>query len=835
MTSPTDPIELEHRTPRTDEPPTVREDLGELSVAELIDRVVRRPGTTTRALVSYLRERPAYEMIVPPTSDAEPSTPAAAIPASGDAAPIDRRSDDRVMLPALLGVRIFGFLLALTGCAFMAYSPTRTESSALVPGLPFLLLGTLTWIGAGIFEWRRMTPSSVEESEPEQQTAAAVPPVRRSFSALTSRAALLGIAFLASAVTFAYSGGNLFHPVGVIAWAFSVVMWVWALAPDNWTPIYPIRRWVNHLSAWVQHKGMLRITWVTAALITIVAVGAYFRLADLGGVPPEMTSDHVEKLLDSQRVADGTTQIFFQNNGGREPLQMYVMAWFTGLTGMEMRFETLKLVTALEGILSLPLMFWLGRELAGRDNRRLGLIVGLALAALVAVSYWHVALSRLALRIIYTPAITALILIYFTRALRDNRRLDWINTGLALGAGLYMYQAVRMMPVVIVTGLLIALVVGARTWIDRRRFVLNFITLVLAAFAVFLPLFRFSVDYPEDFWRRTSGRLFSDELIQTTDADGNLVEREPTVGELIAAFNRNLPVLTQNLRNALLMFHWKGDVAWINAAPNRPAFDPVSGALLMVGAGGWIVWMLRRRDPAALLIFPAILIMMLPSALAIAYPIENPSATRMSGTLPAVYLLAAFGMGVLAESLLRLRAGRASVWLAAAGGAALVLFSFNANTSTYFNDYRAAYLNASKPYSDVGTLLRLFARAEGDYGNAFMVAYPFWWDHRAIGIEAGRIDWPNGIIGRDDIPRFLRDAALHGDRYRLRVDAPLLFIYSPDDIDTELRLKLWFPDGNARTIQSYQSEDTYRVYRVPPLGVEGFSAFLVEALPEAQS
>ncbi|MBE0691115.1 MAG: hypothetical protein IH587_13430, partial [Anaerolineae bacterium] len=571
-----------------------------------------------------------------------------------------------------------------------------------------------------------------------------------------------------------------------------------------------------------------RFTWVTAVMIVIIAAGAVLRLADLSHLPPEMTSDHVEKLLDSQRVLDGTTQIFFQNNGGREPLQMYVMAAVVGVIGLPMDFDTLKLVTALEGILSIPVMFWFGRELAGRENRRLGLLVGLALAGLVAVSYWHIALSRLALRIVYTPAITALVFIYLTRALRDNRRLDWINTGLALGVGLYMYQAVRMLPVVIVIGLLLALALRARSWAQRTQYVVNFLTLVVVAFAVFVPLFRFSYDYPEDFWRRTSGRLFGDAITQTTDADGNLVARDPTLDELWTAFEANLPVLTQNIRNALLMYQWKGDVAWINGAPNKPAFDAASGALLMVGLGGWLAWMLRRRDPVLWLIPPAIFVMILPSALAIAFPIENPSATRMSGTLPEVYLLAAFAFGLLLLGILRVIGDQRRVAVALAGAlfTGLLAFSAVANAAVYFDAFRQSYLISSKPYSDAGTVVRQFALSEGGYGNAFLVAYPYWWDHRAVGIEGGRIDWPNGIVSRDEIPTFLRDAERRTDSYRLDVNKPLLFIYSPDDVDTELRLRLWFPRGMAQAIQSYQREDTYRLFRVPALGVSGFVTFL---------
>jgi hypothetical protein len=568
--------------------------------------------------------------------------------------------------------------------------------------------------------------------------------------------------------------------------------------------------------------------WVTIALIAIILIGAAFRLTDIDGTPPEMTSDHVEKLLDSQRVFDGSYNIYFQNNGGREPLQMYVMALFVGATGLPMNHDTLKLVTALEGILTIPIFFWLGRELVGRYNPRLGIMVGLALAALVAASYWHVSLSRLALRIIYTPGIVALIFIYLTRALRDNSRIDFINAGLALGAGLYMYQVIRIMPLVVLAGVGIAVVLVAREWATRRKYLINLMTLIVVSFAVFMPLFRFSVDFPDDFWRRTSGRLFGDDLTQVTNDDGSITERVPTFDERVEAFSANLPILTDNIRNALLMYTWKGDVAWISAAPNRPALDPLAGALLVVGLGAWIGWTVRKRDAALWLVLPAWAILILPSALSIAYPIENPSATRMSGTLPFAYLMAAFAVGWLIMTFMRVARGRVGLVVSGLAFIAVIGISYGANWQTFFGDFRTTYLVSSKPYSSAGALLRNFATNEGSYGNAFLVAYPYWWDHRAVGIEGGRINWPNGIISRDDIPRFLRDAAGRVDAYALDLDRPLLFMYSPDDIDTELRLQLWFPDGRSETIATPHPTDTYRVYTVPPLGEAGFQRFVAE-------
>jgi hypothetical protein len=44
--------------------------------------------------------------------------------------------------------------------------------------------------------------------------------------------------------------------------------------------------------------------------------------------------------------------------------------------------------------------------------------------------------TRLSLRIVLTPLVASLLIIYLTRAMRFNRRMDYIKAGLVLGFGL---------------------------------------------------------------------------------------------------------------------------------------------------------------------------------------------------------------------------------------------------------------------------------------------------------------------------------------------------------------------------------------------------------------
>ena len=822
--------------------------LENLTLAEALARFVRAPGVTWRAFVELARS-PA-EKQPPETVIVKPATTFLTSPLSQTAPSIEMPSlsvtplseEQRIREAVRLSLWLVALVIALVGTSLMATQ--RRDGIGLQQGAIFASVAFAFWLAAEAYGRRARAISrvAVNEADTAPQPAIRKEPWDKALSGfILPRVVLAAMGAWCSLQVWNATSHNIFSTEGFWLWIASIMLWVAAFAPG-------IERIGASIPAVISavRNFRPRLNGTVIALALIVLLGAIFRLSDLPGVPPEMTSDHVEKLLDAQRVLDGTHQIFFPNNGGREPFQMYAMALFSRLPGLGMNFTTLKLLSALEGIITLPVLWWMGREVAGKDDAKLGNLVGLALAALVAASYWHVALSRLALRIVLTPLVTALLIIYLSRAMRDNRRSDYIKAGLVLGFGLYTYQAVRILPVVVLIGVGLAIAFKARSLRTLGTYLTNLAVLIVIAGVVFVPLLHFWVEYPDDFWRRTSGRLLGDDVIQTTDEAGNLVQRTPTLDERWTAFGQNLPILLDNIGKALLMFNWKGDVAWINGAPNHPAMDPLTGALLLVGLAAWLARMVRRRDPVDWLLPVMLFIMLLPSALSIAYPVENPSATRTSGALPEAYLFAALPLALIMRASIRLAPGRRGAVLAAGAAGIVTLLAFGANADLYFGrdreEYVGSYLISSLPYSEIGRSLKGFAESGGSYGNAFMVAYPYWWDHRAIGIEAGLVDWPNGIVSRDQIVQFLWDASQRTDSYRFDPERDILFYYNycvacPDDakgdVETEALLKELFPTGYTQYVVSYQPEDSYAMFRVPRLGQQGFTRLMETALTGA--
>jgi hypothetical protein len=813
-------------------------DIQDLSIAELFSVWLKSPKQTRRAFIDIIRP------------DSYGATRLIRVDTQAVISETSQFADDHTIIDRIRAMPLnqqwirFGILLAALIIAFVGNSilqggigVRRTEENQLASGIPFLLLAMLVWLAAEFYgnwttisQWLEsiFSPSKdkLEDNSPQNIRDVSysslmpwyirVHPLRLVF-------AFTGMIF--TVITWFGTTDNTFDTLTFYIWLLSIFFWSITFAPQNFSFFDWATTWIERFRRfhWKNHVPVI------LAMTVILIAAAQFRFYDLANHPLEMTDDHVEKILDSGLIRDGYRPIFLANNGGREPMQMYLIAMVSHLPGFGINFDTIKFVSAVESLLTIPLLFWLGYELLEGESHRRRVIVGLLLAALVAVSYWHVAITRQGLRIPLTPLVVSLELIYLTRAIRRNTRADFIKAGLILGFGLYTYQAVRMLPVVIVMALAVAVIFVAKTMRERFLYILNLAILVIVSFTIFLPMFHYSMEFPDIFWRRTAGRLLGDDIIQETNSDGQLVYRDATVEERFQAFRNNMPTIVNNIRNVYLMFNWEGDVATISGVSNEPSMDVFSGVLLIVGISAWALFMLQRRDPIICLVPVIIFIMLLPSALSIAFPAENPSHTRTSGAIPLIFLIAAFPLALLAEQFLDLLQKWRGKIAAVALCVGIVFSSYNANNYLYFVVYRELYNNAFHPYSDAGRYLYGYILTGGSYGNAFLIGYEHWWSHRAIGLEGGLDEfWPNGVYPRENLAAFIHEAAGRTGRFRLNPDVELIFFYSPNDEETGAYLSELFPTGTATESPTRKPNETFMIYRVPALDEDDWATWLAE-------
>lgn len=715
-------------------------------------------------------------------------------------------------------VRIIPAIMVIGSLLRFAQSMSAPSGSAVAIALSALLLLTVGVIALLVIneifrrsQLRRNSIGGLQFEEREHATILDRSPLHRPLRHQISRRRklLVALASVLSVVVWTNSNGNRIEPSIILLWLASIVTWALVFAPLRWN----LFDWGAGTVDKVRRFSLrgYQLTILTLGLILIL--GASFRFDRLDTAPPEMISDMVVNIIDAYRIHVGEAYpIFLGNNGGREPIQMYLLAFMAGLPGLQFDRTTLVLATALESFLTLPVMYWFCIEVFGKQRRQQALLVGLLATALLAVSFWHVALARQGLRIPLSPLLTALSAVFFARALRHSRRSDFILAGITLGFGLYAYKSVRMLPLVYVASVLTALVIRRYSWRMRANTLLNLVVLAFVAGTVFLPMFRFWIEEPGQFTWRATTRMFGDQ--PTTDE-----ERWTLLRESGATF-------LSNIRSALLMFHHTHDNTWVSSIPGQPALDPVTGALLLLGAAAWLGLLAKERDPVYWFVPLLFFVMIFLTALAIAFPIEVPSLQRASNAIPPAYLIAALPLAILCRQFYRTLPR--ILGLAAAVGFAVIVIAaaYQYNRDLYFGDFMDNYHRSAQNHAEAGQILRGFAESDGAYGNAFIISSPHWWDHRAVGVEAGAMRWDNSIVEVSRLPQYIQHGLRRSDEYPLQPDRDLLFFFAPRNEAAPPLLRQWFPAGRQLEIRQEPAEKTFFIYRVPALGEDGLQTFL---------
>jgi hypothetical protein len=596
----------------------------------------------------------------------------------------------------------------------------------------------------------------------------------------------------------AYQGfaGNRFSTLGLVAWGGALVTYCLAAVG-----FLPVSRFIDR----VRFRGMrllegvqrprlrFHLSRTTILLAAITLIGVFFRVYRLAGVPPEMTADHAEKLLDVYDVLNGARPIFFSRNTGREAMQFYLTAALIRFTPLTFSHLTLKVGTALVSIVAVPLTYALGRAIYGRG-------IGLLAASFVALSRWHIAISRVGLRFPFTPTFVALTLLFFFRAFRHNRRGDWLACGLALGAGLHGYMSMRFVPLllVVLTGAKVAFdairrlrhrTMGAeatpKRWVEQTalssRFWGHAVLGAGASLLVFLPLLRYWRDEPEMFWYRVLTRVSS-------------LEKPLSGGPW--------QLLFANVKDALLMFNYRGGPVWVNTVPGDSVLDTVVGGLFVLGVAFALWQLLYRGDRRAAYLLLSLFVLLLPSATSLAFPEENPSVVRAGGAIPIVALLSALPVyvvvGALGDAL-----GPRSRWRTLVVLGALFISTAGLTYNWYFGEYERQYRRQAWNATELGRVARAFADNVGDLDHVYHIAYPWWVHTPNIGINAGDVTWRNVVLDLDDLADHAKDPA------------PKLYLLHVDDRGSLNALRFRFPLGRLQRCESAVPGQDFLIYFVP--------------------
>ncbi len=698
-----------------------------------------QPGSTEQP-------QPAIQTPAPPAAEQYPLVGPSPSPEQTASPELTPR---RTSLASFPWRAIAALVLALIAQVSLMPRPNR----AWIPGLVLYLCA------AAVLVWSSLREEWVPAELPADQDHAEDYRVRTRWLYLSLPFDLL--AFLTMA-------GNLFTLLNVTLWFMAIIFTVLAF----WQGDLPFKGWWGWIKTHLRLPWKFSISSMTLVILALAVVVIFFRTYRLNQVPPEMVSDHAEKLLDIWDVLHGQTHIFFPRNTGREAIQFYLTAGIIRLLRTGYSFLSLKIGTVLVGLLTLPFMYLLGKELG---NRRLGL-----LAALFAgIGYWPNVISRVGLRFPLYPMFVAPTLYFLIRGLRTGRRNEFILSGLALGLGLHGYTPIRILPILVVIAVgLYLLHPKARG--KRLQVLTGLLILALLSLVVFLPLLRYALEYPGIFDFRAFSRLGLSE--------------GPIQGSALVVF-------IKNLWNASIMFFWSDGNIWVHSVTGSPALDIISAALFFSGVVLLIVRYIRRRSWQDLVLLISVPMLMMPSILSLAFPAENPALNRAGGAIVPVFLLVALALEGLMSAMERALQTRAGVRLA--WGLALVLVFFSAldNYDLVFNQYQRAYQLSAWNTSEMGSVMHDFGNMYGGTNNAYVVPYPYWVDTRLVGMNAGD---PT------------RDFAIPPDQIATTVNFPqpkMFLVYPGDQADLNLLHQL-FPQGTLSSYQSKVGKDFY-IFMVP--------------------
>jgi 4-amino-4-deoxy-L-arabinose transferase-like glycosyltransferase len=653
----------------------------------------------------------------------------------------------------------------------------------------------LYWLAAILFAlifW----PVGLERSQEES-------PVVRS-PAVGPLTAGLALGFL-SFFGFAH---NRPSPLGVILWLGGLGLCLWSLlglSSQRRIESKDGEGWAARLRRTVAPQG-LAVPWEWIALGAILAVGAFYRLVQLDPIPADMGWDMPYNFYDTRRVLQGEYHIFFPDNLGREGLFFYLSALCARIVGLSP--YSLKLTTALIGLLTIPALYLLARELFNRE-------VAFYAAALLALNKWHIVLSRSGFRVMLLPLFAILVLYFLSRALSTRQPLYFGLTGLCLGLGLHTYKAFLFVP----PTLLVALVAYALSSRERlgviRHYWPSILLIFLVALVAFVPLGRYIYESPRGYLQR--------EMRQWSTVEGPF-RRVPSV-----------PLaLLGNLRRSLLMFNYVGDGNSRFNVPFQRHMGFVSGVLFVLGSA-YVLLRWRHGHNVLLLTFLALLI--LPMTLTMIPPDEAPNIFRSAGQIGPALIVAALPLALLrrrlGETLAsiegrqislslgfssseqrpepfvpgpkdqgpvegrrwegRWEGGRVGGYLLTALVALVLLWEARETYTFYFQDY-VYVLPDRHNYSYTREMAAVINDFAGQ-GLAYVKPWPHWYDGHALRAQVESPDWGGEIAELN--PNNPPLSTLRGKA---------LFILHPEDQRALATLRAVFPQGIALERRDFEGQ-----------------------------
>ncbi len=335
--------------------------------------------------------------------------------------------------------------------------------------------------------------------------------------------------------------------------------------------------------------------WGAIALVLLAWALRWVLLMD---VPPGWRDDDlIEVYTFSQRILETGPVLYFAGASGHEPLYHTLRAPIIAFAGINQ--ASARWLSAVAGTLTTILTWTVGRRVIGRH-------AGLVGAGLVAISFWSLMYSRVAIRHIGMLP-WALVAVYWgwrmLRGADSHTRRGLVGIAIGVGGAVLTYYAGRLVPVLLV---LMVPVAAPR----RGRWRAYFAAVALGV-ALALPMFSAAA--------------------QTAGADARVSELAIPIHALLEG---DPQPLIETAWTTLGMAHAHGDPEWLYNISERPVFG-IPGAILFYIGIAVALYRWRRPQSRVLLLWLALGV----SPALISLPPSSYGHTILA--LPPTYLLLA--------------------------------------------------------------------------------------------------------------------------------------------------------------------------------------------------
>lgn len=485
-------------------------------------------------------------------------------------------------------------------------------------------------------------------------------------------------------------------------------------------------------------------------------------------LPVDLVSSQVETFISVEDIRNGSQALLFPNNVVSEPLNYYWLALVSLFFGNGARLLAFNVAYMIAFAIGLVFLFKLGRLLFNRW-------VGLVSVLMFGSAFWPVLQNYAMLGYGLVFPILSASLFYLYQGFEQGRQQDFIIFGLLSGLGLLTNKLFLIMPIVFLMALLVW-ILDKRNWKKGRRYLA---WLGLALFAVFLmviPLIAALSHNTEVYIQPIMSRISGLEI---------RLEGHP------------LLIFIKNYVSAFCMLNDTNRSGWVDGIPNRPALDGMSAVLFIIGLVGVIrQFMLEKswKMISTVLLLPVFLI---PSAMSIAFPLENPSLSRAFGLAVPAFIIGAYGLALLFEKLRNVSIKSKFVLIGI-----IVLIVMVSNAYLIGKVYQGQYQQNAWNAKEMSETIKNFQTTYGKDAKAWVAGHPYWVDERAVAIQA-------------DMPIESLKLNLDDQNDWKLTSGARMFILNVEAFDALARLRTQFPNGVESLVQSQQEGKNFITFFVP--------------------